>query len=152
MNRRRSVITFDSARASDFEELLELRTKAMRPSLERVGRFDPARSRERYRSTFSPADTQHIVLNGSRVGFVAVKARGEFLHLDHLYIHPDFQGKGIGSNVLTHVFERADSLTAAIKVGALRGSDANRFYQRHGFILHSEEEWDIYYVRPFSGK
>lgn len=26
-------------------------------------------------------------------------------------------------------------------------TDANRFYQRHGFAKTAETEWDIYYVR-----
>ena len=33
-------------------------------------------------------------------------------------------------------------------VGALRGSDANRFYARHGFVLSAESEWDLTYLRP----
>lgn len=33
-----------------------------------------------------------------------------------------------------------------VKVGALRGSDSNRFYQRLGFRKLSEDEWDIYYT------
>ncbi|RQT13111.1 hypothetical protein [Burkholderia contaminans] len=31
--------------------------------------------------------------------------------------------------------------------GALRGSDSNRFYARHGFVQADEAEWDIYYMR-----
>ena len=31
---------------------------------------------------------------------------------------------------------------------ALRGSDANRFYLRHGFTVQAQTEWDIAYERP----
>ena len=34
------------------------------------------------------------------------------------------------------------------KVGALRESDSNRFYQRHGFRLVEQGEFDNYYLRP----
>ena len=34
------------------------------------------------------------------------------------------------------------------RVGALRDSDANRFYQRHGFVQVSESEWEMAYERP----
>jgi len=68
--------------------------------------------------------------------------------LDHLYIHPDHQQHGIGAIVLRQIFAQADAASLTIKVGALRDSDANRFYQRHGFVFVSESEWDIYYVRP----
>jgi GNAT superfamily N-acetyltransferase len=69
------------------------------------------------------------------------------LELDHLYIHPGFQGRGIGSVVLRQVFAEADERGMPVLVGALKESASNRFYQRHGFALVSEGEWDNYYVR-----
>lgn len=127
---------------------MALRIEAMRESLERIGRFDPDRARERFRSGFSPAHTQHIVAGGARVGFVVTRAQGEYLLLDHLYIRPGHQGRGIGAAVLQGVFAQADSLGLPVKVGALRGSDANRFYARHGFELLAQEEFDNDYLRP----
>ena len=82
-----------------------------------------------------------------RVGFVVVKPMGDALQLDHLYIHPQHQGRDMGSAVLRQVFIEADMSAPAIRVGALRGSASNRFYQRHGFEQVSESEWDIYYFR-----
>ena len=133
---------------SDFEELAGLRIAAMRESLERVGRFDPARARERLRSSFVPERTRFVVLAGERVGFFATQDGPEGLQLDHLYIHPGFQGRGIGSAVLKQVLVEADERCVAVLVGALRESASNRFYERHGFVLVSEGEWDNYYVRP----
>ena len=71
----------------DFEAMLALRTDAMRPSLERVGRFDLARSRERLTQGFVPEHMRHILLDGERIGFVTLKPEGEdALRLDHLYL------------------------------------------------------------------
>ena len=39
-------------------------------------------------------------------------------------------------------------LGLAVRVTALKLSDANRFYQRHGFELQHASEWDLHYVRP----
>lgn len=141
-------ISYVLALASDFEELLALRIAAMRASLERIGRFDPARARERFENGFSPQHTRHIVANGRRAGFVVVKAAERCLMLDHLYVLPGCQGRGIGAAVLAQVFKEADQLGYSVRVGALRESDSNRFYLRHGFEKIDEDEWDIYYVRP----
>jgi len=119
----------------------------MRESLERLGRFDPARARERFRSGFSPEHTQHIVVGGQRVGFLAVKPQGGALLLDHLYIKPEHQGRGIGASVLQRVFAQACTMSLPVRVGALRESASNRFYQRHGFQLVDRGEFDNYYVR-----
>jgi GNAT superfamily N-acetyltransferase len=146
-------ISFSVASEQDFDELVALRIDAMRESLERIGRFDPDRARERFRSGFSPQHTRHIFVGGDRVGFVVVKPHESGLLLDHLYIHPDFQGRGIGAAVLTKIFEEADAARLPLRVGALRESDSNRFYIRHGFQkVDEEDEWDIYYVRVCKAK
>jgi GNAT superfamily N-acetyltransferase len=132
---------------ADFDRLADLRIAAMRESLERVGRFNPERARERLRSTFSPEHTRFIILNEQTVGFYAARPSPEGLHLDHFYIHPDFQSRGIGGVVLKAISEEADRDATPILVGALKESASNRFYQRHGFAKTSESEWDIYYVR-----
>lgn len=141
-------VTLTAAHASDFEALVALRITAMRPSLERVGRFDALRARERFRAGFNPQYTRHILFHGERAGFVVVKPQDtRHLLLDHFYLHPAFQGQGIGTAALRMIMAEADTLGLALRVGALRDSDANRFYLRHGFRLVEEDEFDSYYVR-----
>ena len=53
----------------------------------------------------------------------------------------------LGAAVLAVIFNEADALGLSLRVGALRDSDANRFYLRHGFTQVEETEWDIYYAR-----
>lgn len=132
----------------DLDELVGIRIDAMRESLEQIGRFDPARARERFATSFEPERTRFIVVLGERVGFVVLKERDDGLLLDHLYLRPSAQGAGIGSAVLRDVLAEADRLGVELHVGALRESASNRFYQRHGFLPIGESDWDIYYRRP----
>ena len=141
-------IVLTPADEGDFEALLSLRMAAMRESLEYIGRFDPQRARERLSRGFNPAHTRHIVYEGGLVGFVAVIPREHDWLLDHLYIHPTAQGLGIGSWVMAQVLAEADRRGVAVSVTALKHSDATRFYQRHGFTLEAEGEWDLYFRRP----
>lgn len=134
--------------AGDFDELSELRIAAMRESLERVGRFDPTRARERLRSTFSPEHTQFIVLENEKIGFYTARPALEGLWLDHLYLLPEFQNRGFGTVVLKKLFKEADHNGVPVLVGALKESASNRFYQRHGFLKTKEAQWDVYYIRP----
>jgi hypothetical protein len=72
-----SRLSLQPVDSSDFEAMLALRIDAMRPSLERVGRFDAARSRERLTAGFVVPFMHHIVLDGDqRVGFVTLKPEG----------------------------------------------------------------------------
>ncbi|OUM05791.1 GNAT family N-acetyltransferase [Pseudomonas syringae] len=141
-------ITLVTVQPEDFETLVAIRIEAMRESLERVGRFDPVRARERFREGFSAMYTHYIQVDGSKVGFMAVKPTSDGLLLDHLYIKPAAQGLGIGSAVLRQVFAQADATASTIRVVALKESDSNRFYVRHGFQLVESGEFDNYYIRP----
>ena len=141
-------IDFATATEDDFEDLFALRMAAMHDSLARIGRLDAIRSRERFHSGFAPERTRHILAGGVRVGFVVVKPVYDELLLDHLYVHPDFQGRGIGAVALRAVIDEANAQRLPLRLCALRGSDSNRFYQRHGFVPVDEQEYDIYYERP----
>ncbi len=144
------ALRLEPATEGDFEALLSLRLAAMRESLEGLGRFDPQLARERLSRGFQPRYTRHVMSGSELVGFVAVVPApvGERLVLDHLYIQPQSQGRGIGAWVLTQVLAEADARGLAIEVTALKGSGANRFYQRHGFELRAETLWELSYVRP----
>lgn len=141
------TLHFRPVRAEDGDALASLRVDAMRESLERAGRFDPQRARDRFLKTFSPPDTYEVLIDGRRAGFFVLRRQGADLLLDHLYLKTEFQNQGIGAEVLRHVFERADDLQVAVRVGALRGSPANRFYARHGFEFIEQVDVDNYYVR-----
>ncbi|MGY3255120.1 GNAT superfamily N-acetyltransferase [Pseudomonas chlororaphis] len=137
------------AQQSDLDNLVAIRIEAMRESLERVGRFDPVRARERFLSGFEARNTRYIEVSGEKVGFVVVKHQHNELLLDHLYVRPTAQGSGIGSAVLARIFKEADVAGLPIRVGALKGSASNRFYTRHGFQFIESSEFDNYYVRQW---
>ena len=148
---------FAPVTVADFDELVALRIATMRPSLERIGRFDPQTAAARFRNTFRPGGTRRIVVDGVSAGCVGFwaepfDAAGVDLSLamrvEHFYIAEPFQRRGLGGTVLRRLFNSAPDNVKVFRVGALRDSDANRFYQRHGFVKVSEDEWDIAYERP----
>jgi GNAT superfamily N-acetyltransferase len=141
------AVVLQSACSDDFEALLALRLRAMRHSLTQLGRYDEQRARERLADGFDASQTQHIVVQGQRVGFLVWKRLDQVLQLDHLYINPPAQGSGIGGQVLRGVCAQADELGLAVTLHALKGSDANRFYQQHGFVMTGHSEWDNNYLR-----
>ena len=146
------ALKLSAASDDDFEALLALRMAAMHESLQRLGRFDPQRARERLSRPFEPAHTRNILLLGELVGFVVLlpvpAAAPTHLVLDHLYIAPQAQRQGVGSWVMAQVLDEADRRSLPVRVTALERSDANRFYQRHGFELQHASDWDVHYLRP----
>lgn len=73
--------------------------------------------------------------------------------LDHLYVHPDHQGRGVGSRLLAFAVEREPG---ALQLWTFQdNAPARRFYEGRGFVpveftdgAENEERWpDVRYVR-----
>ncbi|GGP18350.1 GNAT family N-acetyltransferase [Silvimonas iriomotensis] len=134
--------------AADLEDLCEIRVRAMRPSLERIGRFDDTRARQRFRNQFRPGQTQLILVDGECAGFFClIREEGGF-YLQNLYLLPGLSGHGLGSAVLRQILDEADAAGLPVRLEVLIESDATRFYERHGFVQLRQDGVDLFYQRP----
>jgi GNAT superfamily N-acetyltransferase len=142
-----AVWTLRSAQLSDATWIAELRAVVMRPDLERLGRWDSVRVRQRFLDAFRPAHTHVIQVDGEPVGVIAIRAETDEQWIEHFYISPNHQGKGIGRGVLQNVMERfAD--TRPFRIDVMQGSAARRLYERAGFVFESEDAIDVCLVAP----
>ncbi|MEV4974108.1 GNAT family N-acetyltransferase [Streptomyces scopuliridis] len=139
--------TLRAAGAADVEMIAELRATVMRPDLERLGRFDETRVRQRLRESFSARYTSVIVADGVFAGCVTVRPEGDGRWLEHFYLAPEVQGRGLGSAVLRDVLAGTDAEGVPVRLNVLRGSAAQRLYERHGFGVESQDPVDVFMVR-----
>ncbi|MFF1680211.1 GNAT family N-acetyltransferase [Streptomyces sp. NPDC058256] len=160
--RRESVVsgvgtwTLRVAEPADVDVIAELRATVMRPDLERLGRFDERRVRQRLRDSFSVRYTSVVVVDGALAGCVTLRLGEEegdgegdgCQWLEHFYLAPRFQGRGLGSAVLRALLDRADAERATVRLNVLRGSAAQRLYRRHGFTVETQDPVDVFMVRP----
>jgi len=138
-------VEYQVAQPQDAQILAEIRALAMKPSLVALGRFDESRVRNRFLETFIPQDTITLTFEGELLGFYVLRTRTDHIWLDHLYIKPEHQNKQLGKKALTRVINLAKEKGLALRLGALRGSLSNRFYQNNGFVQTHEDEFDLYY-------
>lgn len=110
-----------AAAAADVDVVAELRAVVLRADLERLGRYDERRVHQRLRDRFEPGHTQIIEAEGAFAGCVALRPDGEMCWLEHFYLASHLQ--------------------------VLQGSAARRLYERHGFVIDSEDEVDVFMVR-----
>jgi GNAT superfamily N-acetyltransferase len=119
----------------------------MRESLERLGRYDDRRVRERFLSAFAPEHTYALEADRSVVGSIALRPAPEGTWIEHFYLHPSLQGNGIGSGVLRAITSAADGSAMTLWLDVLQRSEARRLYERHGFELDHEDPVDVYLRR-----
>jgi GNAT superfamily N-acetyltransferase len=73
-------------------------------------------------------------LHGRVVGFAAL---GDD-HLDHLYVHPDFHSRGVGTALLHEAMRHRPN---ALKLWVFQqNAQARRFYERRGFVVLRETD------------
>ncbi|MFJ4847041.1 MULTISPECIES: GNAT family N-acetyltransferase [unclassified Streptomyces] len=136
------------AAAADVEAVAELRAVVLRADLQRLGRYDERRVRQRLREGFTPAHTRVIEVGGAFAGCVALRPSAAVHWLEHFYLAPHLQGGGIGTAVLRAVLEECDREGTSVRLNVLQGSPARRLYERHGFTLDTEDPVDVFMVRP----
>lgn len=126
--------------------IAELRAVVLRDDLSRLGRYDEVRVRQRFLDSFAAEATQVIVVDGADAGSIAVRPEGGVRWIEHFYLDPAMQGRGVGSAVLERVL--ADAGGQTFRLNVLRGSPALRLYLRAGFVLDSEDPVDMFLTRP----
>lgn len=141
-------IALRPALAEDAEWIAELRADVLRVDLERLGRYDEVRVRQRFRDAFEPAQTRIIVVDAVDVGSVALRPDGRTRWLEHFYIAPSHQGRGIGGRVLTTVLDGA----GRYRLNVLSGSPARGLYERHGFVVDSQDDVDVFMTLDREGE
>lgn len=155
------------ARPEDVEPIAELRAVVLRADLERLGRYDPAGVRRRLRDGFVAEHTWVILAadafegcdgeadafescDGEAdafAGCVALRPAADGHWLEHFYLAPERQGRGLGGAVLTELLARADRSGRTVRLNVLQGSPARRLYERFGFTVERADAVDVWMVR-----
>ncbi|HWU08160.1 MAG TPA: GNAT family N-acetyltransferase [Streptomyces sp.] len=136
------------AGSEDLEAMAGLRAVVMRPDLERLGRYDEHRVRQRLRDAYAPEHTSVVEADGTFAGCVALRPGEDAWWLEYFYLTPELQGRGIGTAVLAALLARTDAEGAPVRLNVLRGSAARGLYERHGFTVEREDPVDVWMVRP----
>ncbi|GAB2970917.1 GNAT family N-acetyltransferase [Frigoribacterium salinisoli] len=131
--------------------LAELRLAALRPDLERLGRWDPPTHRARFVQEFRVEESVTVLGDDERpIGSFALHRDGQAddagTWLRHFHLAPHATGRGIGSRVLEQIGEATDG--RALSLVVLQGSRAARFFHRHGFVELVRGDVDAVLHRP----
>jgi ribosomal protein S18 acetylase RimI-like enzyme len=116
----------------DVDALAVILRTAMRgamPSLPEL--HTPDEDRRVLRDAVLPHEEVWVVeIDGLAVGFVALGSRDGEDYLQHIYVAPAYQGRGLGTQLIGHAKERRPS---GFRLWVFQENEgARRFYERHG--------------------
>jgi GNAT superfamily N-acetyltransferase len=139
---------FGPVSEADFEPLLALRIDVMREHLERVFRYKPERARRIFREHFDEPGLRLILVDDERAGCVGFRIFEGEIKIDSFYLDRRYQNRGLGAIILKVLLAEADAQDLPVRLEVLRGSPADRFYERHGFVKLAEDDIEAEYERP----
>ena len=88
---------------------------------------------ENMRNIYIPASEIYVFESSSKVlGFYSLHENS----LATIFVHPEFQGKGIGKQLITHAKKQRDRLTLSVYK---ENVDSYQFYLSQGFAVVSEQ-------------
>ncbi|RUR49411.1 GNAT family N-acetyltransferase [Vreelandella populi] len=74
-----------------------------------------------------------LALNDSYVGAIWVTNEGDFFQLRDIFLAPEYQGQGIGTQVVREELEKARAANMPVRLRVLKQSHAIALYERLGF-------------------
>ena len=142
------TVSLRPATPRDMEFLHRVHREAMRPHVERTwGAWDEADQRRRFDESTDPATHEIIEFEGAPVGCQWVRRHSDAFELVRLYLLPEFQGRGIGTQLVSALCEKAARQGLPVKLRVMRVNEAQRLYRRLGFAVVGETETHLLMTR-----
>jgi ribosomal protein S18 acetylase RimI-like enzyme len=104
--------------------------------------WDEELQRSYHARAFTPGQWQIITADGAPAGILDVEHRGTEIYLGRISIHPDYQGRGIGSQLIRDLLRKAREQSRDLILDVLVVNQrAHALYRRlglHDVSLHGE--------------
>jgi putative acetyltransferase len=122
------------ATQEDADELATLHRAAMNGAMPWLADLHTPEEDRRFLNEVVLQDEVWVAdIDGRPVGFVALGSRAGATYLQHLYVLPEHQRHGIGSELMAHAkAQRPDGFRLWV---FQRNEGARRFYEKHGLRL-----------------
>lgn len=133
--------TYDLRPATDedFDFLCQLHQLTMRSLVEATWGWNETYLEHQFRSDWNPSQRHIVVVGGRDVGTVTVEEGSAEVFLDFIAIHPDYQGRELGTVIIRDILNAAHQRGLTVGLHVLKANQrAFRLYERLGFYIVEE--------------
>ncbi|GLH99103.1 GNAT family N-acetyltransferase [Phytohabitans aurantiacus] len=122
------------ATAVDLDLCFDLHAAAMRSYVAAVWGWDDGVQRDFHARGFDPARTRILTVDGRDLGVLIVEYRPDEIVLGRIELHPDAQGRGIGTALIRGVLAEGAASGRPVTLEVLTVNPrAQALYERLGF-------------------
>ncbi len=147
-------LTLNTATEADFEFVRKVHHLAYRDMVIRqYGEWDDSIQDEFFKNSWDRLPHKIIVCDGEPCGYCCLLESEDAIDVMELAILPEWQGKGIGSDLLKTVIEKGKSLGVSSRLNVMKTNDgAKRLYERLGFEVFDMTATHFKMRQPVSGE
>ncbi len=123
-----------AATPADLDTLFDLHCTVFRHHIQEIWGWDEAWQRSRFEEECDASTVSVVQIDGRTVGYTQVASGDDRVYLQNIALHPDAQGRGIGTRLLEDIQRAAMQQEATLDLGVFRTNPrAVKFYERLGF-------------------
>ena len=136
--RARQIIAAESRRSDSEQSINKLKQKR---SIAETWDWNEDEQRDFYHREFSLDNAYVIVFKEKNVGWFVNRRTSEGQELHQVYILPEYQGRGIGTHLISEVIAEAEREALPVSLQVLKSNHrAKQLYDRLGFKVYGETE------------
>jgi ribosomal protein S18 acetylase RimI-like enzyme len=110
----------------------------MKEYIEKTWGWDDAFQDAVFRKNYDPTEIKVILYDHKESGMLSVEERETDIFLRAIEIHPDYQGKGIGTGIIKRIIADGVQKMKPVYLRVLKVNPAKRLYDRLGFSVIEE--------------
>ena len=138
------TITIRKADAVDSDFVFAIKKAAFREYVEQVWGWDDTHQRDLHNKRFDSQNFCIIQFQGNDIGFFSTSCTSDSLKVHQFFIHPEYQGRGIGSACMTSILADTNAAGKAVNLQVLKINIRGiAFYQRLGFSIVDENSTHV---------
>jgi len=118
--------------------------ETMRWIIEHLFGWDEAREERNFANFYDAGGVRIITADGVEVGWMQELTDEATIFLGSLYVKPEMQRRGIGSEILRGLLERGRLERKSVTLAVVKINPAVRLYERHGFRQTHEDLHKVY--------
>src|SRR5262245_6458761 len=104
------------------------------------GEWNEQREESQFRDQLDLSAAQVILTKNLEVGFIMVPIKDNARWIHTICIVPEYQNRGIGTEVVRSVIAEAETQNIPLYLSVLKVNPARRLYERLGFVVIEETE------------